>query len=87
MTDTKKRNCTRRTLHYFLNATRKNFGLAIGGVVTTPMVIFLRNILTPLLLADMIQTVSDGLQGEELYQLAIKGDNSFREESCMGVTD
>ena len=71
MTDTKKRNCTRRTLHYFLNATRKNFGLAIGGVVTTPMVIFLRNILTPLLLADMIQTVSDGLQGEELYQALI----------------
>ena len=71
MTDIKKRNCTRRTLHYFLDATKKSLGLAIGGVVTTPMVIFLRNILTPLLLADMIQIVSDGLQGEELYQALI----------------
>ena len=26
-------------------------------------------------------------KGVELYQLAIKGDNSFREESCMGVSD
>ena len=53
MTDAKKKNCTRRTLYYFLNATKKYMGLAIGGVITTPMVIFLRSILTPLLLADM----------------------------------
>jgi len=26
-------------------------------------------------------------KGEELYQLAIQGDNSFREESCQGVTE
>lgn len=70
MTDVKK-NCTRRTLYYFLNATKKYMGLAVGGVITTPMVIFLRSILTPLLLADMIQIVSDGLQGEELYQALI----------------
>ena len=66
-----KKNCTRRTLYYFLNATKKYMGLAIGGAITTPMVIFLRNILTPLLLADMIQIVSDGIRGEELYQALI----------------
>ncbi len=71
MTDAKKKNCTRRTLYYFLNATKKYMGLAIGGAITTPMVIFLRNILTPLLLADMIQIVSDGIRGEELYQALI----------------
>ena len=71
MTDAKKKNCTRRTLYYFLNATKKYMGLAIGGVITTPMVIFLRSILTPLLLADMIQIVSDGIRGEELYQALI----------------
>ena len=71
MTDAKKKNCTRRTLYYFLNATKRYMGLAIGGAITTPMVIFLRSILTPLLLADMIQIVSDGIRGEELYQALI----------------
>ncbi len=63
-----KKNCTRRTLHYFLGATKKYKGLAAGGLVTTPVVIFLRSILTPILLADMIQIVSEGLRGEALFQ-------------------
>lgn len=71
MTDKKKKDCTRRTLFYFLTATKKYKGLAAGGVITTPIVIFLRNILTPLLLAEMIQIVSDGLRGEELFQALI----------------
>ena len=61
-----KKNCTKRTLHYFWSATKKYKVLATGGLITTPIVIFLRNILTPLLLADMIQTISDGLRGEDL---------------------
>ena len=64
----KKKNCTKRTLHYFLGATKKYKGLAAGGLVTTPVVIFLRSILTPILLADMIQIVSEGLRGEALFQ-------------------
>lgn len=64
----KDKNCTIRTLRYFLKATAKYKWLAAGGVITTPLVIFLRNILTPLLLAEMIQIVSDGLRGEELFQ-------------------
>lgn len=71
MKEGKKKSFTIRTLYYFLSATKKYMGLAIGGVITTPMVIFLRNILTPLLLADMIQVVSDGMRGEELYQALI----------------
>lgn len=71
MKEGKKKSFTIRTLYYFLSATKKYMGLAIGGVITTPMVIFLRNILTPLLLADMIQIVSDGIHGEELYQALI----------------
>ena len=66
-----EKNCTKRTLHYFFGATKKYKGLAAGGLVTTPVVIFLRSILTPILLADMIQTVSDGLRGEALFQALI----------------
>ena len=67
----KKKNCTKRTLHYFLGATKKYKGLAAGGLVTTPVVIFLRSILTPILLADMIQIVSEGLRGEALFQALV----------------
>ena len=67
MTDKKDdKNYTKRTLHYFLGATKKYKGLAIGGVITTPAVIFIRSILAPLLLANMIQIISDGLRGEDL---------------------
>ena len=58
-------------MHYFLGATKKYKGLAAGGLVTTPVVIFLRSILTPILLADMIQIVSEGLRGEALFQALI----------------
>ena len=58
-------------MHCFLGATKKYKGLAAGGLVTTPVVIFLRSILTPILLADMIQIVSEGLRGEALFQALI----------------
>lgn len=68
MTDKKgEKNYTKRTLFYFLSATKKYKGLATGGLITTPIVIFIRNILAPLLLANMIQIISDGLRGEDLF--------------------
>lgn len=66
--DKKQPKCTRRTLHYFLGAAMKYKGLTFGSLITTPIVIFLRSILVPLLLAEMIQTVSSGVRGEELFQ-------------------
>ena len=62
----KKKSYTKRTLYYFLGATKKYKWLAAGGLITTPIVIFIRNILAPLLLANMIQVISDGLRGEDL---------------------
>lgn len=68
MTDKKDgKSYTKRTLYYFLSATKKYKGLAAGGLITTPIVIFIRNILAPLLLANMIQIISDGLRGEDLF--------------------
>ena len=72
MADKKKQpKITKRTLYYFLNAAKKYKGLTFGGLITTPIVIFLRSIIVPLLLAEMIQTVSSGLRGEELFQALI----------------
>ena len=62
----KKNKNIRRALHYFFGVTKKYKVLMAGGLINTPIVIFLRNILVPLLLADMIQTISEGLRGEEL---------------------
>ena len=45
MADKKKQpKLTKRTLYYFLNAAKKYKGLTFGGLITTPIVIFLRNI-------------------------------------------
>lgn len=66
MTDKKRDNYIKQTMGYFFGATKKYKFLAFGGLVTTPIVIFLRNILAPLLLAEMIQIISDGLRGEDL---------------------
>lgn len=72
MTDKKKQpKLTKRTLYYYLNAAKKYKGLTFGGLITTPIVIFLRSIIVPLLLAEMIQTISSGLRGEALFQVLI----------------
>ena len=67
--DKKQPKYTRRTLYYFLGAAMKYKGLTFGSLITTPIVIFLRNILVPLLLAEMIQAVSGDARGEELFQM------------------
>ena len=67
--DKKQPKYTGRTLYYFLGAAMKYKGLTFGSLITTPIVIFLRNILVPLLLAEMIQAVSVDARGEELFQM------------------
>lgn len=56
---------TRRTLHYFWRANKKYKLYLIGTFALTPAVIALR-IINPLILAQMLQIVTDGLPKEEL---------------------
>lgn len=61
-----KKNPTKRTLHYFWQATKKYKWLALGSFITTPVVIFCRSILIPYMLAEMIGVIADGVRGEAL---------------------
>lgn len=49
-----------RTLHYYFQEIRRNKWLSVGMFVLTPIVIFIRAALSPLILADIIEKVSSG---------------------------
>lgn len=55
----------RRTLHYFWQANKRHKLYTAGVFVTTPLVLALR-IINPLILAQMLQILSEGLERQEL---------------------
>lgn len=66
--DTKKPKTVSRTLHYYWQEVVKYKWYALGTVILTPVVIFIRAILAPLVFADLIEKVSLGLSLNELLQ-------------------
>jgi len=66
----KKPNVTLRTLHYYWQEIKKYKGLSFLAIVLTPTVVFIRAVLAPILFADLIEKVSMGVSGEELWRLA-----------------
>ena len=69
MSKRKESRIYRRTMHYFFEATKKYKWYAICGLICTPIVIFLRSILVPLIFADMIDAIASGMRGEELFNV------------------
>ena len=61
----KKAGNIRRTLYYFWNANKKHKKYTIGVMITTPLVLALR-IINPLILAQMLQILTEGLPQSEL---------------------
>lgn len=62
----KKTGNVKRTLYYFWQVTLKHKWLALGAFILTPIVIVIRSALIPLVMADMIGVVSEGLEQDEL---------------------
>lgn len=62
----KKTGNIKRTLYYFWQVTLKHKWLALGAFILTPIVIVIRSALIPLVMADMIGVVSEGLEQDEL---------------------
>jgi len=59
---------SRRTLYYYFQEIRHHKWFAFGAIVTTPIVIFVRTILAPLIFADIIGKVSAGdIPSEQLF--------------------
>ena len=54
----KYKSTIRRTLYYFLKANSKYKWLALGVLIITPIVIFVRTILAPLVVANIIDILS-----------------------------
>lgn len=62
----KEPKTTMRTLHFFWREVVKYKWYSLGAFISTPIVAFIRAILGPLIFADLIEKVSDGIQEDEL---------------------
>lgn len=62
---------TWRTLHYYWRKVVKYKWYSLGMVIVTPIVVFIRAILAPLIFADLIEKASLGLPAQEMLQIAL----------------
>ncbi|MBR5027521.1 hypothetical protein IKX64_02990, partial [Candidatus Saccharibacteria bacterium] len=65
----KKYNVTKRTLHYFWQEIKKYKWLSLGFFILSPAVIFIRNVLSVFVFADIIDKVSSGLTEEQVFTI------------------
>lgn len=70
MRKTKKPNVTVRTLHYYWQEIKKYKWYSLATLILTPLIVFIRGILAPILFADLVEKVSTGISGEEVWRLA-----------------
>lgn len=66
----KSKSVTRQTLHYFWQANKKQKFYTIGTFVTTPVVKIL-GIISPLILAQMLEILTEGHDSTELVALLL----------------
>lgn len=67
--DKAKTKTTGRTLHYYWQEVKKYKWYSIGMIVSTPVVVFIRAILAPLIFADLIEKASMGLPADEMLRV------------------
>lgn len=61
-----RRRVSRRTLHYFWEASKKYKLLAIGTLLSTPIVVVVRTAIIPLVFANMIDKISSGIPNDQV---------------------
>ena len=70
--DSKQRAYTaKRTLYYYWQSSKKYKWLAIGAIVTTPIVVLIRTSLIQLIFANMIDTISAGLPSDQFVPVLL----------------
>lgn len=62
----RKQAVAMRTLHYYWQTVKKYKWLSLGGIIATPIVIFIRTTFASLIFANMIDTVSAGIAPEDI---------------------
>lgn len=60
-----------RTIHYYWQEVLKYKWYALGTFILTPLVVFIRAVLAPMIFADLIDKASQGLPLEELISVAL----------------
>ncbi len=60
-----------RTMHYYWQEFAKYKWYTLGCLLTTPAVVFIRAILAPLIFADLIEKISQGLSFDQLLATAL----------------
>lgn len=68
--DEAKTKTTGRTLHYYWQEVKKYKWYSLGMIISTPIVVFIRAILAPLIFADLIEKASMGLPVEKMLSIA-----------------
>lgn len=71
MTRPKKEKTVKRTLYYYWQEIVKYKWYSLGILILTPVVVFIRAILAPLIFADLIEKASLGLPADELVGVAL----------------
>lgn len=61
-----RRRVSRRTIHYFWEASKKYKFLALGTLISTPIVVVARTALIPLIFANMIDKISSGIPNDQI---------------------
>lgn len=69
--ETKEPSTVKRTMHYYWRELVKYKWYSFGCILVTPVVVFIRAILAPMIFADLIEKVSMGLPFEKLVRTAI----------------
>lgn len=67
----KEPNTIARTLHYYWREVLKYKWYTLGCIILTPLVVFIRGVLAPMIFADLIEKASQNLPMEELIQVAL----------------
>ena len=67
----KNSNITRRTLHYYWQEIKKYKWYSLGFFILSPLVIFIRNVLSVFVFADIIDKVSSGLTEEQIFTIVL----------------
>lgn len=62
----RKQAVAMRALHYYWQTVKKYKWLSLGGIIATPIVIFIRTTFASLIFANMIDTVSAGIAPEDI---------------------
>ncbi len=65
--DSKQRaSVAKRTLYYYWQSSKKHKWYGIGSIISTPIVVLIRTTLIPLIFANMIDAISNGIPNDQI---------------------